>query len=275
MCPETSAPTLWAPRTTALRVVGAGASHVGHRRASNQDVFIVEPELGLYAVLDGMGGTNSGDAAARIAGSALISSVRQHGTAAHDAPGAPDLLETALDAAARAVFVSAASSEEYKGMGTTAVACRFIAPRRLVLGHAGDSRAYLLRGERFEMLTLDHTVAQELVTAGRLTAEEAEQWPGKHVLTRNLGDTNGVQPAMRVLELEPEDRLLLCSDGLHGELPDGVIRDMLGSSDAPIVIAHRFIEAVLDGAARDNVTAVVLAAEPPATSASGSAAPPS
>ena len=261
MCPETSAPTLWAPRTTALRVVGAGASHPGHRRTSNQDVFVVDPELGLYAVLDGMGGTNSGDAAARIARSELISSVRQQGAAAHGAQGAPDVLEVAIDAAARAVYTAAASTEEYKGMGTTAVACRFIAPRHMVFGHAGDSRAYLLRGELLELLTLDHTVAQELVTAGRLTAEEAEQWPGKHVLTRNLGDTNGVQPEMRVLELEPEDRLLLCSDGLHGELPDDVIRTMLASGESPVVTAHRFIEAVLDGAARDNVTAVVLAAE--------------
>ncbi len=247
-------------RRVPLKLAGAGFTHVGQVRQQNQDTFVVEPELGLYAVLDGMGGARSGDVAARTARDELLACVRAYHGAALGALNVYELLEFAIFSAARAVYQEAKNKAKHQGMGTTAVACLFAAPNQVVIGHAGDSRAYRLRGERLERLTTDHTGAQYLLEAGQITADEAAEHADRHILTRNLGETNGVAPDVRLLDLEPGDRLLLCSDGLNGELPDDVIRTVLGSSGSPSVVARRLVDTVLREGARDNVTAVVIAA---------------
>jgi PPM family protein phosphatase len=244
---------------TTTRLSGGGETHRGHVRETNQDVILVEPDLGLYAVLDGMGGANAGDVAARLAGEAIVACIRQKPRIRRRWPH--HVLERALHAAAVEVFTAAEKRLEYRGMGTTVVACLVIEPTRVVVGHAGDSRAYLWRDGELAALTRDHTVAQRLVDAGVLSSGEMESSPHRHLLTRNLGRAYGVCPDVLEQTLKPGDRLLLCSDGLYGGTSERAIRRALGARDAPEQVAHNLVELALRGAASDNISAVVIAVD--------------
>jgi PPM family protein phosphatase len=224
-------------------LAGGGATHRGHVRDDNQDVIIVEPKLGLFAVLDGMGGANAGDVAARMAAQEIVACVRQKSRLRRRSP--EQVLRSALHTAAVQVFTAAEQRLEYRGMGTTVVAC-LVDPSCAVIGHAGDSRAYLLRDDELTPLTRDHTSAP-------------------HTLTRNLGRAYGVWPDIIAVPLLPGDRLLLCSDGLHGGAPIDEIQRVLGASDPPEQLAHHLVAQVLEGEASDNVSAVVISVGQPRT----------
>ncbi|MGH9885582.1 MAG: PP2C family protein-serine/threonine phosphatase, partial [bacterium] len=177
-----------------------------------------------------------------------------------------ELLEAAISAGSTAVHLAAQHHTERQGMGTTVVACLVVDPAHVVVGHVGDSRAYLLRGGRLQALTRDHTVVQELLARGVLSAEEAERHPYKNVLSRNLGGKAETQVDTALVELQPGDRLLLCSDGLYGYASGEAIQYLLGSGDAPEHVARDLIELALRGGGGDNVSAVVLEAPPAAPS---------
>lgn len=246
-------------RITNTRIYGAGETHRGKVRPSNQDVLIVEPGLGLYAVLDGMGGAKAGERAAQVAREAIVGFVRAHGASKRYTRS--DLLEFAIDAAASAVYTAGAEQVDYEGMGTTVVACLAIEPDRIVIGHAGDSRAYLLRGGSLRALTRDHTLVQEFIDAGSMTPEQGERSNIKHVLTRNLGAENGVKAEMLEQALTPGDRLLLCSDGLYGGASLEALRSVLESRGRPARVASQLVELALAGEALDNVSAIVIDVE--------------
>jgi hypothetical protein len=151
-------------------------------------------------------------------------------------------------------------------MGTTVVACLVVDPRRVVIAHVGDSRAYLLRGGRLQTLTRDHTIVEDMLDRGLLSIEEAERHPYKNVLSRNLGGRAETRVDAFELELKAGDRVLLCSDGLHGYASAEAIQYLLGSGDAPEHVAHDLIELALRGGGGDNVTAIVIEAPPAAPS---------
>ncbi|MGH2907019.1 MAG: PP2C family protein-serine/threonine phosphatase [Solirubrobacterales bacterium] len=231
------------------------ATHQGHLRTRNEDAILVEPDLGLYAVLDGMGGAAAGDVASNLAARTLAAFVRENlGT---QELRLYDLLEAALNAAAIAVHDLATDSTEHRGMGTTVVACLIGPARQVSIAHAGDSRAYVLRDQRMRQLTRDHTISQQYIDEGRPLSPEAHAIY-KTVVTRNLGQERGVAPDLIEERLEVGDRLLLCSDGLNDALPDEAIQQILSSRDAPSHIARRLLEAALTGPCRDNVSVLVL-----------------
>lgn len=231
------------------------ATHRGHLRRRNEDTILVEPNLGLYAVLDGMGGMVSGDVASDLAARTLAAFVRQNLGAQE--LRLRDLLEAALNAAAISVNDLATNSAEHRGMGTTVVACLVGPTREVSIAHAGDSRAYLLRDHQLRQLTRDHTISQQYLDEGRPLSAEADVIY-KSILTRNLGQERGVVPDVLEETLEVGDRLLLCSDGLNGALIDEAILQMLSSRETPSHIARRLIDAALAGPCRDNVSVLVL-----------------
>lgn len=244
---------------TAMPNVGmrvAGDTNVGKIRTTNEDSLIVEPTRGLYAVLDGMGGANAGDIASQMARDTVRDFViqRRH----NFQPRA--LLEAAIQAGSAAVFAASQAHRERHGMGTTVVACLVIDTKHIVVGHVGDSRAYLLRGGRLQALTRDHTIVEELVDRGLLTPEEAERHPYKNVLSRNLGARAETRVDLVELELKPGDRVLLCSDGLYGYASVEAIQYVLGSGDAPDHVARDLIELALRGGGGDNVSTIVIEA---------------
>ena len=231
----------------------AGNSHIGKVRTTNEDALIVEPRLGLYAVLDGMGGANAGDVAAQVARDAVREFVHQHRTALPPR----ELLEAAIVGASAAVFGESQRHRDRHGMGTTVVACLVVDAQRVVIGHVGDSRAYLWRDGRLQAMTRDHTIVEELVDRGLLSAEEAERHPYKNVLSRNLG----AKPETRVdclhLELRPGDRLLLCSDGLTDMVKESEIAEVLASRAASEDACGALVDLALEHGGRDNVTVIV------------------
>jgi serine/threonine protein phosphatase PrpC len=242
---------------TGVRV--AGDTNVGKVRTSNEDSMIVDPSRGLYVVLDGMGGANAGDVASQTARDAILSFVA-HKRAILE-PKA--LMEAAIQSGSAAVFGAAQAHRERHGMGTTVVACLVVDARRAVVAHVGDSRAYLLRQGRLQTLTRDHTIVEELVDRGLLSADEAERHPYKNVLSRNLGSRAETRVDVVEIELKPGDRVLLCSDGLYGYASAEGIQYILGSGDAPEHVARDLIELALRGGGGDNVTTIVIEAPQP------------
>ncbi len=235
-------------------VTAAGETHRGGR-STNQDALVVEPHLGLFAVLDGMGGAAAGDIAAQLAGDTLVEFARRH---ADNGYSRRELLEFGIDYAGTHVHRHAKSRPEYKGMGTTVVACLVSAQNEVVIGHVGDSRAYLVRDGRLHLLTRDHNMAQQLLDAGRTPDEDELKFYG-HVLTRNLGDEHGAKADMLEMELHAGDRLLLCSDGLSNCVSAEALHRVLASEGGPAELARTLVDMALSsGTASDNITALVL-----------------
>lgn len=232
----------------------AGDTNVGKVRTANEDSMIVDTQRGLYVVLDGMGGANAGDVASQMARDAIHQYVSH--TLSTMEPKA--MLQSAIQAGSAAVFGEAQANREKHGMGTTCVACLLVDASRAIVAHVGDSRAYLLRHGRLQALTKDHTIVEELVSRGMLSAEDAERHPYKNVLSRNLGARPEARVDVLDLELKPGDRLLLCSDGLYGYASAEAIQYLLGSGDAPEHVARDLIELALRGGGGDNVTTIVL-----------------
>ncbi len=234
----------------------SGDTNVGKVRTTNEDAMTVDPVRGLYVVLDGMGGANAGDIASKTARDAIHSFVVQRRLAME--PRA--LLEAAIQAGCGAVYRDSLAHRERHGMGTTVVACLVPDARRAIVGHVGDSRAYLLRAGRLQALTRDHTIVEELVERGMLSAEDAERHPYKNVLSRNLGSKDNTKVDLIEVELKPGDRLLLCSDGLYGYASAEAIQYILGSGDPPDQVTSDLIELALRGGGGDNVTTIVIEA---------------
>lgn len=251
--PQERAPQERAPQRT-QRCGGAGETHFGARPV-NQDVIIVDEKLGLFAVLDGMGGAAAGDIAAQMAADALVDFIAKNATS----PLTPKLLELAIEHAAVVVHRAAERVQKWKGMGTTVVACLELDETHVVIGHAGDSRAYLLRDGHLQELTRDHTVARGWYEEGKFTAEEAAQSFLRNMLTRNLGDEHGVQADLLELELQAGDRILLCSDGLYGCVARDQLERVLMAGGNPQQSARALVEAAMaSDTVSDNVSAVVL-----------------
>lgn len=232
-----------------LRLTVAGASHSGKQREHNEDAYGFDVAHCVAAVADGMGGFERGEVASRTAIEALLSVAMA---------GQP------MDAAFRAAhakvrrLLKPSSGEK---VGTTAVAAAAVG-RTLHIGWAGDSRAYLLRNGKLQRLTNDHSMVAELVRHGVITEADAQTHPNRNVVTRGLGITmkdKDEDPAETLaLPLESGDRLLLCTDGLHGFLPESAIAEELAKA-AIAEVPRRLVERTLgETEAGDNVTAVVM-----------------
>jgi serine/threonine protein phosphatase PrpC len=240
-------------------VRSAGESHIGKVRTANQDVLLLEPGLGLYAVLDGMGGHSAGEVASRLARDGIRDFVQHHPCTALSAR---ELLEAAIRAASAEVCSDGQRNLERRDMGTTVVACLMIDGHRATIAHVGDSRAYLWRDGELQPLTRDHTLVQELVERGLLSAAAAERHPYRNMLTRHLGAKTEIQIDCVDLDLQPRDRLLLCSDGLYGYAATEAIQGLLGSGKTPEHVVRDLIELALNGGGGDNVSALVIEAMP-------------
>jgi protein phosphatase len=229
---------------------GAAVTHTGAVRTLNEDSFLVGPWLCLIA--DGMGGHDGGDVASRTI-------VDQFEAVAENGPLELGALEP-LIADINTVVHESSQHRGPAGMGSTLVGVAVVdngGSPSAVIFNVGDSRCYQLRGEEFRQVTTDHSHVQELIDAGRLSPSEALTHPLRNVVTRAIGPEPSVVADFEVLR-DQKCRLLLCSDGVSGELDEQILRDILASDGTPQATALALIEAVLRGPARDNATAVVV-----------------
>ena len=240
------------------------------KRRLNEDVFIVDQNLGLYLVADGMGGHAAGEVASRMAADEVTHVVEQNRLAedetwpehwdAHRSAKA-NLLVDAILAGHEKVTRAVRMNRDLRGMGTTMVVAMHPPSRdRLIIGHVGDSRAYRWRDGVLEPLTQDHSWVHEQVSAGLLSEDAARAHPLKNVVTQALGGS--VEPRVDVLETEirPQDVYVLCSDGLNSMLTDEEIANQLRTSGPLDALGQSLIVSANEHGGNDNVTVVILRA---------------
>lgn len=240
----------------------AGKTDMGLVRLENQDDFRAGELPGGAAwalVCDGMGGARGGREASHCACDVIERRFQeQYGSCA---PGnEEEFLKETIIAANRFVFQKSMREESLAGMGTTAV-CALVRGGRVHLCHAGDSRAYLYRSGALTQLTHDHSYVQELVDSGVIDREEAEHHPQKNIITRAVGVDGRLEPEYTAADFLPGDMLLLCSDGLSNMIPQSRLEELLcagGFYDLP----DRLVAAANANGGTDNITALLLAAEP-------------
>lgn len=243
--------------TLALRA--GSATDPGRVRARNEDALLLDADLRLYAVADGLGGHRAGEVASAVAVDTIRDVVGAGaGSADCDRRQSWGLLVDALMQADAAIQHDSALHDERAGMGSTAVVAWFPSGPTLVLANVGDSRGYLLRGGELRQLTQDHTVFEALRRAGRLSDVPDEQ-PPRQVLSQALGAGTGVAPSVACQATATGDRVLLCSDGLTDLLTDAQIAKVLAAM--PGEVQRACDELVCEANSRggfDNVTVVLI-----------------
>ena len=232
-----------------------GATHPGRVRAVNEDAFLVDRDLQLFVVADGMGGHKAGEVASRIAVEAVQAALgrsRNHlectwpygidGSLSVDA----NRLLTALKVANRKVFRAADASDDYTGMGTTIVAA-LAGGNSICYGGVGDSRVYVYSGDVLAQVTEDDSWLTILATDPTVTEEEKKSHPMRNVLTKVLGATASIDVDISERPLRGGDRFLLCSDGLHRAMDDSMIGAALSGASSASEATTRLMETALDG----------------------------
>ena len=235
-----------------VRVVSASATHVGHVRATNEDSLLsVTP---IHLVADGMGGHNAGEVASAIAVEEFEKLTLQENVTVEQ-------LGDALHSAS--VRIGELGGESTLGAGTTVALVATMVLDGIgywVIMNLGDSRVYRLSGEVFEQVSVDHSVVQELMDRGDISAEQARIHPYRHMVTRALGAGPESDPDYWLIPAETGDRMLICSDGLTGEVDDKAIETMLRRPADVRTIAEDLVGRALDAGGHDNITVVIVEA---------------
>ena len=249
------------PSARPLHLEAVGVTDTGWRRQKNEDDLAVCPELGLFIVADGMGGHAAGEIAARAAVATMIAAVTADAAgpvgARPSRSSTPALLVSAIERANANIFAAAQEDAALHGMGTTVVAA-LVLGGRLAVAHAGDSRAYLARGRHLQRLTEDHNALSQCRAAGIDLAMMPGLARHAHGLTRAVGVKEVIEVETRLVQPEPGDILLLCSDGLTCVIDDREIAAILvGCSDLSVA-ADRLIARALEHGGPDNVTVVLV-----------------
>jgi PPM family protein phosphatase len=241
--------------TAVVNYTAAAATDRGRKRPSNEDAFGFSIENGVYVVCDGMGGAAAGEIASSIAVEEML---RLFSSRAEEAL-MPSIAEEAITAANKAVFTRAQRNENLSGMGTTLVGL-VVRERNVWVLNIGDSRCYRLRERRLEQLTLDHSLVEEQVRLGRMTAAEALRSPLKNVITRAVGTQSHVTADVLELKVEAGDLFLLCSDGLTRELPDSTIESILSVESPLQELCTRLVNSAKKAGGHDNITCILVRA---------------
>ena len=244
-----------------------GKTDVGKKRRKNEDNFGIDRKIGLFIVADGMGGHAAGEVASKMAIDVMMDYISR--TITTDEPyltgfnnrfsSAGNRLNSAVILANQLVADTATNREDWQGMGTTLVAA-WLSNRdnpKLSLAHVGDSRAYLLRHGKLQQLTTDHSVVEEQVKSGLITKEEATRSSIRNMITRALGFRERVDVDIIETDMEPGDKLILCSDGLNGMLTDKQIQSILRLTGSLETTCQQLISAANAKGGKDNITAVI------------------
>lgn len=238
--------------TGTIRVISAATTHVGHVRATNEDSILnVSP---IYMVADGMGGHNAGEVASAIAVEEFEKLTIQENVTVEQ------LGEALRSAATR---IGELGGESTLGAGTTVAVVATMVLDGVgywVVLNLGDSRVYRLSGDIFEQVSVDHSVVQELMDRGELTPAQAKIHPYRHMVTRALGAGPESDPDYWLIPAEVGDRMLICSDGLTGEVDDAGLEQLLRRPTDVRTLSHELVGRALDAGGHDNISVVLVEA---------------
>ncbi len=228
-------------------------SAVGLVRSGNEDSALTSSRV--VAVADGMGGHAAGEIASKIAITTLAESAQIFAKPEVDSESADDLFLNSIYAIDDALRNSVSENPELGGMGTTLTSL-FLHENKVALLHIGDSRAYRLRGNSFEQLSVDHTVMQELLNQGAISESDISTHPQRSVLTQVLMGEGNLELPLPIFEGKVKDRFLVCSDGLSTVLSEKEIKSLIKGKDRDQAVAS-LIDATYINGAPDNVTVVI------------------
>ena len=249
-----------------LRVEVAGKTDVGCVRKNNEDNFGYDSRCGIYVVCDGMGGQAAGEVASKLGVDVILTYFREaqkNGTYPTVGPPVENVSEranalgSAIHLANQAIFETATKHINQSGMGSTVVGV-VVDAGFFSVGHAGDSRIYLIREGAIQQLTRDHSLVMEQVRRGLLTMEEALHSEMQNIIIRALGPEDKVQPDLDDMMAQPGDVLLLCSDGLTRHMSDDALLDIIKGTISLALMCDRMIDAAKEGGGSDNITCLVL-----------------
>jgi serine/threonine protein phosphatase PrpC len=247
------------------KIRSVGLSDVGRVREHNEDTIGVDADIGLLVLADGMGGYNAGEVASGIAVKTIMSLVKE--AIEHQDMNTEDpetgmqrpsvILRDAIARANKIIYQTAKTQPQCEGMGTTVVACLFF-NNRVAIAHVGDSRAYRMRANRFEQMTMDHSLLQELVDRGFYSQAEAQRATNKNYVTRALGVEPTVDVELHEHPAEKGDYYVLCSDGLSDMVEDDDIHLTISTFSASLeTVAKQLIQLSNDNGGRDNVSIIL------------------
>ena len=239
-----------------------GLSDTGNVREQNQDYYRIEPLKGdalLAVVCDGMGGAKAGNVASRLACEVFTEEVSRSFRPDQTPKELQAMPRGAAALANTSVFEHSKLSEEFTGMGTTLVAALVLQSRDALVLNIGDSRAYLLNSDGVRCVTVDHSLVELMVQRGELTPEQAKNHPGKNLITRAVGTEAQVNADLFSLQLERNDCLLLCSDGLSNQMADQEILFEVVHGAHKDDCCQRLLQIAKGRGAPDNVTSVLIA----------------
>lgn len=234
-------------------------SITGNFRENNEDNYHVDPVHNYFLVADGMGGQCAGEKASQLA-IELVPQKLDELINFEDANSENiiPLIDEAVSHANVEIMALGELDPNCRSMGTTIVFLIQVG-NKFFIGGVGDSRVYLLRNNSLHQLTTDHSLTQALVDAGTITPEEALTHRYKNVLYRYLGTKDGSAGTQaRQLDPLPQDRIILCSDGVTDGISDETLQELLGQSDDPQQTAEEIVKAAQDGGSKDNITCIVL-----------------
>ncbi len=248
-----------------MRIISCGMTDVGMKRTNNEDAYLINDELNLFIVCDGMGGHVGGEFASSIGVNTVeevLSTIDADPSA--DLPDDPveatrEKLRYAIRLAGKRIYEKALAEPEYKGMGTT-VLVLLLEGGNSYVAHVGDSRSYLIREDVIEQLTEDHSLVNEKIRAGELTPEAARHHKLRNIITRSLGYQEDVDIDTQVRAIRRNDQFLLCSDGLSNLLEASEIGEVVRSL-SPQAAARRLIEMACDRGGDDNITIIIVRIE--------------
>lgn len=247
------------------RVLATGETHVGMKRAHNEDNFVVIDEHHLYVVADGMGGHASGEVASQM----CIDTLQEFFRATSADPEATwpykmdksrgyeeNRLITSIKLANLRIYEAAQRESKYRGMGTTVVGI-LVVDDGVLIAHVGDSRVYRLRDGRLDQLTEDHSLLNDYIKMKRLSEEQIANFPHKNVIVRALGMKETVKVDTQIDKPQPGDIYVLCSDGLCGPASDEEIREIVSTHSDLKTASQQLIQRANDNGGPDNITVVL------------------
>lgn len=247
-----------------LKVTSCGITDLGRKRQNNEDNYLINDELNLYVVADGMGGHAGGEFASQIAVNTVEEVFTNMDSLAAPVPIPGELgqdamikekIEYAIRLAGRRIYEKALEDHEYRGMGTTALGI-YMFQDRMFISHVGDSRGYRIRKNGIEQLTEDHSLVNEQIKAGILSPEMAKTHRLKNIITRSLGYQEEVEVDTRIETLEEGDTFLLCSDGLSNMVEEDEMLELVTRYHLQEA-ANRLIEAANERGGDDNITVIL------------------
>lgn len=243
-----------------VKIEKYGCTDIGHKRQLNEDYFRIEDFIFILA--DGMGGHNGGEVASHLAVEKCMDIfkklLKKDTLERYDTLQVQQIIRDTIFKVNTEVYQKSLTDVRLHGMGTTLVVALYQQPNYFHIANVGDSRAYVYRKDSLKLLSEDHSVTARLLKNGTITQNEAKNHPFRHHLTRSIGNSENVVPFVQLIHVSPDDRILLCSDGLWNAVSNNVIIDTLQKECSCKQMCLELHKKANEVHSQDNITSILI-----------------